>query len=434
MARNSNGSPGEIRGFLLYRVFHKKLYFVIFFLALFWPLRWPRLLGHLEIVLTSGGLDKNSLCLYLQGMKSIQRPIINIQSGCESVDYYYHLDWFETGIWCDYSDLESILEKIKKNLSPISLRESFGNSHYQSSLKNDDFGVNIFFHTRTNKANPPISLCLTGKFFRYGFHIDFINRFLAWFPAFVWAAPTDEQLAVYKAQSLLLKNPRQTWGWPSFRMDLNRIDASVDFISYGEKPFVPKPGFNPNCKRAPGVHYDFEYRGDSGGIKQWWFGKDGCRISVYDKLKDPHDVEYLSRHPEYGVGAHVWRVEFKLAKNELKTVHQKQPRLFRDYDSVFVAVFGQAARRYVFDGFNYEASLVSTYRKRQKTSDESSLAYFTNKTLQNFKRVQVLENIVHANKPTSGRKARVQIEDEIDRVESNLLYADFEQLSLGVPF
>lgn len=410
------------------------LLYYIFFLALAARLWWPRLLGHLETITFSGGLDKNSLVLYLQGMEKQKRPIINIES-CSSPTYsYFHLDWFETGIWCEYSDVDTILEKIKKNLSPIPLKESFGSKHYQTSFKNPDFGINIFCHPRVNKKNPPISLCLTGTFFRYGFHVDFINRFLAWFPSFVWTAPTDSQLQEYKKQSVLLKKPRQTWGWPSFRMDLNRIDASIDFISYGEKPFIPKPDFRPDCKRAPGVDYDFEYRGDSGGIKQWWFGKDGCRISVYNKLKDPHDTEYLSRHPEYEPGAHVWRVEFNLSKNELKAVHRKQPQLFRDYDGVFKAVFGQAARRYVFDGFSYEPSMVSTYLKRQKTTDEGSLAHFTNRTLQNFKRVQVLENIVYVNKPSSGRRARVQVENEIDKVESNLVYADFEQLSMEVPF
>lgn len=148
-----------------------------------------------------------------------------------------------------------------------------------------------------------------------------------------------------------------------------RIDASVDFISFSEV-YIPYPSF----KRTTNRHEkEFSERWVGERLETITYGLDGCRLTVYDKLRDRKDPEFLSRHPEYDSCRGVWRLEFQFRRSELKDVYKKVPDRFKDYSSVYNLVLGQCFRRFSFQGFDFPASEVSTYIKRVKPTDEGKL-------------------------------------------------------------
>lgn len=370
-------------------------------------------------------------------MEKIQCPIINIESSSDGTGKIYHLDWFETGIWCGLADSQTLLSKIKKSLFWVDLKESFGNQRYHNSLRSDDFGVTIFYDIRGKSKNPPLSLLLTGKFFRYSLSTDFINKFLSWFPSIQHVKLEKQQYVnlFYKTSPFHGLKKRLPVGFYNPRLELVRIDASVDVVGL-EEVKKPLPHFRPEFQWPEGAGQGFQWLGDDvHGVKQYVYGKDGCRLSVYNKLLDDKDPEYRVRHPELDGCLSVWRIEFQMRKNELKSLFIKQRRMFNTYEGAFDAVFGQCARRFTFDFFRYKPSQVSLYLPRRKASEEASLSHATNLCLSQFRKVKKLEKLVYCTQEKKRYVARTEEEHQVNKkFESLVVYADFEKLSKGVPF
>ena len=115
-------------------------------------------------------------------MKKTERPIINIDSSSSSVEKHYHLDWFELSIWTSFAGVKFFLSEIKNYLFSTygcTLQEKYGNQRYHDSLRDEDYGITIFHNVRNKVLNPPLSLCFTGRFFRYANHKDAIDRVLS---------------------------------------------------------------------------------------------------------------------------------------------------------------------------------------------------------------------------------------------------------------
>ena len=289
-----------------------------------------------------------------------------------------HLDWFEASIWSSFAGVVLFLEEINKSLFShfgCKLQERFGNQRYFDSSRNDELGITVFHNVRNNVKNSPLFICLTGKFFRYARHVDFIT----WLIRFLNSIQDRDVFGEGQPETI-----RYYWR-PT------RIDASIDFISFSE-PFVPYPRFK-SISGSALREFTSVFRGNQ--LSKIFHGKDGCRITVYNKLFDDNDLEFMFRHPEYDGASSVWRLEFQFRKSEIKDLYKKNPFLFGTYQNIFNTVIGQAARRYQFDGLDIKPSLISCYLPRRKTTDEAALNHCLKKWFRIAKKVQQLEKVVY---------------------------------------
>ena len=295
-----------------------------------------------------------------------------------------HLDWFEASIWSSFAGVSYFISEIKKTLYSFfscRLDDRYGNQRYYDSLRNDELGIVIFHNVRNNMKNPPISVCFSGRFFRYDSHVEFITWLLKFFNSrhdrvSAWRDGEIEDV-VYRWQPI-------------------RVDASIDFVSFG-KPFIPYPQFK-SVSGSVIREFSSVFRGEH--LSKIWHGKDGSRITVYNKLFDDHDAEFVTRHPEYEGFSSIWRLEYQFRRSEIKGLYKKNPFLFGTYSNLFNAIMGQCSRRYQFDGLKMNPSLISSYLPRRKLSDEAKLQLEIKKWFSCGRKVKALEGIVF---PLKGR-------------------------------
>lgn len=345
-------------------------------------------------------------------MKKTEGLIINIESSSSSVEKHYHLDWFELSIWTSFAGVKFFLSEIKNYLFSTygcTLQEKYGNQRYHDSLRDEDYGVTIFHNVRNKVLNPPLSLCFTGRFFRYANHKDVIDRVLSILNTGHYVDP-------------FLEGRKEQ---VTFRYQPVRIDASVDFISFGP---VYKP--IPHFLEISGCHGDFDYQFsgpdlDGLTLKMISSGSDGARLTVYDKLKDKHDKEYLCRHPEFDGCSGVWRLEFQFRRSEIKAVYKKSPFSFLNYESCYQEILGQCFRRYRFDGFVCKPSEVSCYLKRAKSTDESLLSWHVRDWIRKGHKIKQLERLVYPG--LNKRPDYQKTEEELKFAEDMDFYDNYEQ-------
>lgn len=272
----------------------------------------------------------------------------------------YGLDWFETGIYCPFSDASILIEFIKKNLY-FKTREGLGNPHYLESVRNDDFGFYCFVSPRSNLKNPPIQLRCTGSFFFCNEAYVFLDKLLKF---------------VYSVNG--------------YRFSFIRIDARVDFLSFSaDEYFVPEPyriekRGKPTkikafvdwdlfkqllenlkeCRSLPFKDYSEAVDDLSKAVENFTCGAGDSYLRVYNKLlKLPNYLTAygLNLDPEFKDKElfGVWRIEFEFKGKKLKGLEKKA--LMVDCESIFHHLMGQCHRRYCFFNFQYEPSLISSY-------------------------------------------------------------------------
>ena len=199
-----------------------------------------------------------------------------------------------------------------------------------------------------------------------------------------------------------------------------RVDASIDFISF-DKEYIPYPRFKaisgPTIREFTSV-----FRGNQ--LSKIFYGKDGARMTVYNKLFDDNDPEYLSRHPEYDGCVSVWRLEFQFRRSEIKDLYKKNPFLFGTYQNIFNTIIGQCARRYCFDGLEIKPSLISSYLPRRKKTDEATLQHYIKRWFGVAKKVKQFEKLVF---PSGGRPEHLKtISEEVLQKDLDFYQAYFD--------
>lgn len=288
-----------------------------------------------------------------------------------------HLDWLELSIWSSFAGVSYFIQEINKNLFEhfgFKLEDKYGNQRYFDSLRSEDFGISLFHNVRNNVKNAPLFLSLTGRFFRYARHVEFVT----WLLGFLNSLHETDFYEPGHVEKI-----KYTWR-PT------RIDSSIDFVSFGET-FIPYPRFK-SISGSALREFTSVFRGNA--LSSIFHGKDGCRLTVYNKLVDDKDPEYLSRHPEYDGCSGVWRLEFQYRRSEIKDLYKKNPFLFGTYLNMFNTIIGQCARRYSFDGLDIKPSLISSYLPRRKTTDEAALQHLIKKWFGIGKKVKKMESVV----------------------------------------
>jgi hypothetical protein len=264
----------------------------------------------------------------------------------------YALDWFEMTIWGDIGFEEWFLSWINNYLS-FDLKESFGSQFYNSSIRNDDFGFKLFKDVKNNLKNPPYHLCCSGKFFQCQQSHDFIDYFIS------------------TLRSLEIK------------YNVCRCDAAIDLIN---EDIIPEPT---RKNELPGKKVPIDYiANDLDGVKQWFAGKSGIRISVYNKFLDLAE-KGLNYSDLYNIGEvdqikSVWRIEVQMRSEPLKNL-QKKVKL-ENCSDFFNEIIGQAGRRYKFAGIEIMPSINSTYLRKEKNSDVGSCNYDLQQCLKYYRR------------------------------------------------
>ena len=354
-------------------------------------------------------IDKTSPVLYLQGMEKNTSD----NKYCDNPDNLLkipHLDWFEASIWSSFAGVQYFVREIKKTLfhfMGIKLTDKYGNQRYHDSLRSDEpFGVTIFHNVRNNVQNAPISIEFSGRFFRYARHAEFLDFLLRFLNSIhpdvsLWREARSEDV--------------------KYRWQPTRVDASVDFVSFSEKPFIPFPMFK-QISGSQEREFTSVFRGHS--LDKIFHGKDGARLTVYNKLTDDNDAEYLSRHPEFDGCSGVWRLEFQFRRSEIKGLYRKIPFSFGTYNNIFNTILGQCGRRYSFDGFDITPALTSSYIPRKKPDDEATLQYFIDRWLHLGRKVKQFEGVVfpYGDRPSY---QKTMIEEEFQKDFD--LYSAFDE-------
>lgn len=291
------------------------------------------------------------------------------------VDKIFHLDWFEASIWTTFSGVQYFLEEINKNLFScfgFKCIPSYGNKRFLDSLRCDDLGFSVFHNPRNGVKNSPIEVCFSGKFFRFARHQEFIDTLISFLQA-----KHEVCIDGFDIEIFYLWRP-------------SRIDASADFISFKDV-YIPYP----SMIKLPGPDREFVVttRGDK--LDKITSGEDGARLTVYNKLTDRHDTEYLSRHPEFDDCESVWRVEFQFRRSEIKKLFSKKKWAFLSYESIWLELMGQCFARYTFEGFKMEPSLTSSYMPRKKMDDFGKLQYHIDRWLSEGRKVQQIEKVCY---------------------------------------
>jgi len=171
-----------------------------------------------------------------------------------------HLDWLELSIWSSFAGVSYFIQEINKNLFQhfgFKLEDKYGNQRYFDSLRSEDFGISLFHNVRNNVKNAPLFLSITGRFFRYARHVEFIT----WLLGFLNALHETDFYEPGHVEKI-----KYTWR-PT------RIDSSIDFVSFGET-FIPYPRFK-SISGSALREFTSVFRGNS--LSSIFHGKDGCK-------------------------------------------------------------------------------------------------------------------------------------------------------------
>lgn len=254
--------------------------------------------------------------------------------------YRVAIDTFHFGINCDFSDVEIILSKIKKNLFFVPVATKSRNPYYCYGWQYPDIGFNVFFDSKFGLANCPISVELNGKFFRLQ---EYSEKFVDWV-----------------LQEFDIKPQRCDSCIDCIYIDLDDLENSEVFDDkYTFLKGFPVPRINDDFKYRVGQlegHFDILNRGFNDdeyciAIDLVSSGRGELKLRVYDKDKDIHSKDGLNVSYEdiYGIKSYkVYRIEFAVRSDSLKALFQKYEGKIVDSSSLCYLILSSMFKRYSF--------------------------------------------------------------------------------------
>lgn len=291
--------------------------------------------------------------------------------------YRIAIDTFHFSIKCDFSSVDSIIQKIKNYLFFQVVPTKSKNPYYYFGWQYPEVGFNCFFDVKFGVRNYPVCLELNGRFFRHGeFSEKFVNFILKEFK-----------------ESLLVQ----------------RVDCCIDVIYENEEDFKSNAvfcDFFPVGFPKPIIREDFKYKvGSLEGHFDFVSGKPlidlissgrgELKLRVYDKDKDiaakDKDFTYSQL---YGLKAYrVFRIEFAVRSDSIKNLFNKYFNYIKNASDIIFYVLSACFKRYDFVGVDFNGVFsedVSFYAKRDGCVLENQLVDCLNKIRKQTERYCIL--------------------------------------------